>query len=178
MGPNFYINLKLLETKGYLKVRSTPKIATLNGTDAKLSIGSTQYYLETTTTLVGSVTGGAQTQINYKPLNADLSLNITPVLSADEYVTLDIKVKQSTFTDRITPLAPPGTINRDFTSKIRVKNSETIILGGLEEYNDSESSSGVPLLSRIPILKWFFSSRTKGKTKKRLVIIVKPTVIY
>ncbi|HXD93102.1 MAG TPA: secretin and TonB N-terminal domain-containing protein [Bacteroidia bacterium] len=178
VGPNFYINIKALETRGYLKVRSTPKIATLNGTDAKLSIGSTEYYLETTTTLVGSVTGGAQTQINYKPINADLSVSITPVLSADEYVTLDIKVKQSTFTDRISSTAPPGTINRDFTSKIRVKNSETIILGGLEEYDNTESTTGIPILSRIPILKWLFSSVTKGKTKNRLVIVVKPTVIY
>ena len=176
VGPNFYINIKALETKGYLKVRSTPKIATLNGTDAKLSIGSTEYYLETTTTLVGSVIGG--TQINYKPMNADLSLNITPVLSADEYVTLDIKVKQSTFTDRISLTAPPGTINRDFSSKIRVKNNESIILGGLEEYQDQESYSGTPILSRIPIIKWFFSSRSKSKVKNRLVIIVKPTVIY
>ena len=114
----------------------------------------------------------------YKPLTADLSVTITPVISADEHVTLDIKVKSSSFTQRVGTTGPYGSINRDFSSKIRVKNSETIILGGLEEYTDSQASSGIPLLSRIPIIKWFFSSRSKDKKKNKLVILVKPTVIY
>ncbi len=176
--PNFYLNIKALEEQGYLKLRSTPKLATLNGHEAKLSIGRTEYYQETSTTIVGSVTTGTQTAISYKPVNADLAVTINPMVSGDEQITLEIGVKQSNFTERISPTAPPGTITRDFQSMIRVKNEEMIILGGLEENTANDSGSGIPLLSRIPIIKWLFSSRTKTKGMNKLTIFIKPTVVY
>lgn len=176
--PNFYLSLKALEEQGYLKLRSTPKLATLNGHEAKLSIGRTEYYQETQTTILGTINSGSQTAITYKPVNADLSVTINPMVSGDEQITLDIKVKQSNFTERIAPTAPPGTITRDFESLVRVKNDEMIILGGLEESTKNDTGSGVPLLSRIPVLKWFFSSRTKTKGENKLTIFIKPTVIY
>lgn len=176
--PNFYLNIKLLEEQGYLKLRSTPKLATLNGHEAKLSIGRTEYYQESSTTIVGSVTTGTQTAVSYKPINADLAVTINPMVSGDEQITLDINVKQSNFTERISPTAPPGSITRDFQSMIRVKNEEMIILGGLEENTSNDSGSGVPFLSRIPVIKWFFSSRTKTKGENKLTIFIKPTVVY
>ncbi|HEY6160008.1 MAG TPA: hypothetical protein VI112_02265, partial [Bacteroidia bacterium] len=60
---------------------------------------------------------------------------------------------------------------------IRIKNGETVILGGLEENTNSESGSGVPMLSNIPILKWFFSSRSRTKTKGKLTIFIKASLI-
>ena len=53
-----------------------------------------------------------------------------------------------------------------------------VLLGGLEEKATRESGSGVPFLSRIPVIKWFFSSRTKEKSRSKLNIFIKPTVIY
>jgi len=94
---NFYLNIKALEEHGFLKLRSTPKLATLNGHEAKLSIGRTEYYQETQTTILGSVTAGAQTSISYKPINADLAVIINPMVSGDEQITLTISVKQSNF---------------------------------------------------------------------------------
>ncbi len=176
--PNFYLSIKALETQGVLKLRSTPKLATLNGHEAKMSIGNTEYYLETQTTIVGSVSATSQQSQNYKSVNADLSITINPMVSGDEQITMDIKVKQSSFTARISPTAPPGSITRDFQSLIRVKNEEMIILGGLEENSTNDSGSGVPLLSRIPVIKWFFSSRTNAHSKNKLTIFIKPTVIY
>ena len=91
---------------------------------------------------------------------------------------MEIAVAQSDFTGKIEPGAPPGQVSRDFTSVIRVKDQEMILLGGLEEKTMSESGRGVPFLSRIPVIKWFFSSRTKEKSKSKLNIFIKPTVIY
>jgi type IV pilus assembly protein PilQ len=175
---NFFVALQALETKGALKVRSTPKLATLNGHEAKMSIGKTEYYLELQTTVLGSVTTSSQQSTIYKPLNADLSITINPMVSGDEQITLDIKVKQSTFTSRVGTSGPFGSLTRDFQSLIRVKNEEMIILGGLEESSTNETSSGIPLISRIPILKWFFSSRSNIKTKTKLNIFIRPSIIY
>jgi type IV pilus assembly protein PilQ len=52
------------------------------------------------------------------------------------------------------------------------------MLGGLDNDTKSETGSGVPILSRIPVLKWFFGIHTRTKTKSKLTIFIKPTVIY
>ncbi|PBQ30205.1 hypothetical protein CNR22_00010 [Sphingobacteriaceae bacterium] len=90
-----------------------------------------------------------------KQVNADLTVAIDPQISGDEQITMVINVKQSTFTERINPSAPPGTINRDFQSLVRVRNGEMIMLGGLEETQTNRSGNGIPFLARIPVLRSF-----------------------
>ncbi len=114
----------------------------------------------------------------YKDLSADLLITINPQVSGDEQITMSIGVTQSSFTERISQTAPPGKLNRDFQSLIRVKNGEMIMLGGLEESSNSNSGSGLPLISRVPILKWIFGNRTKSKSENKLTIFIKPTIIY
>ncbi|MBI5541220.1 MAG: general secretion pathway protein GspD [Bacteroidia bacterium] len=176
--PNFYLSIKALEDNGVLHLRSTPKMSTLNGHEATLSIGKTEYYMEEQNNVVGTQNPQNITTRTYKSINADLSITIKPIVSGDNQVTLEIKVKQSDFTARISPSAPPGSVTRNFESLIRIKNEEMVLLGGLEENGSSESGTGVPLLSRIPIIKWVFSSRTKEKKVSKLNIFIKPTVIY
>lgn len=176
--PNFYVSLSAMETNGNINIQSTPKLATLNSHEATLSIGETSYYLEQQQNIIG--TQNPQTVITnvFKPVNADFSITINPTVSGDEQVTLDIAVSQSAFTNRISPNAPPGQTSRDFKSIIRVKNEEMIVLGGLERTNNSQTGSGLPGLSKIPILKWFFGRRQKTKEKSKLIIFIKPTIIY
>ncbi len=178
VSPNFYITLQLLESNGMLKVRSTPKLSTLNGHEATMSIGRTEYYLETQNTVVGTQNPQNISTQTYKSVNADLSLSVNPIVSGDEQITMDIKVKQSTFTARISPTAPPGNVTRDFQSLIRIKNDEMIMLGGLEENSSNDTGKGFPGLARVPVLKWIFSNRNKERKKSKLVILVKPTVLY
>ncbi len=178
--PQFYMTLQAMEEQSLIKLRSTPKLSTLNGHEAKLTIGKTEYYLEESNNIVGGSlsTQSIITKI-YKPVKADLSVTINPTVSGDDQVTLDIKVTQSDFTGiKISPQAPPGQISRDFSSLIRIKNGEMVLLGGLEEVSSSNTGSGVPLLSRIPVIKWLFSSRKQDKSKSKLNIFIKPTVIY
>ncbi|HEY9083446.1 MAG TPA: type II and III secretion system protein [Vicingaceae bacterium] len=176
--PNFYVNIKALESQGILNVKSTPKLATLNGHEATMSIGNTEYYFEQTNNVITNTSTQNITTKTYKSVNADLSITIKPFVSGDDQITLEITVNQSDFTEKIEPGAPPGSVSRDFTSYIRVKDQEMVLLGGLEEKATRESGSGVPFLSRIPVIKWFFSSRTKEKSRSKLNIFIKPTVIY
>lgn len=176
--PNFYVNIKALESQGILNIKSTPKLATLNGHEATMSIGNTEYYFEQTNNVITNTSTQNITTKTYKSVNADLSITIKPFVSGDDQITLEITVNQSDFTEKIEPGAPPGSVSRDFTSYIRVKDQEMVLLGGLEEKATRESGNGVPFLSRIPIIKWFFSSRTKEKSRSKLNIFIKPTVIY
>lgn len=177
MHPNFYLHLKMLEEAGFLDIKSTPKLSTLNGHEAKMSIGNTEYYQEEQTQIIGTQNPQTNTTTTYKSVQADLSVTILPIVSGKENITMQISVSQSDFTEKISKYAPPNTVNRSFESNIRVKNGELILLGGLEEAEKSESSSGWPILSRIPIVKWIFSSRSKKSSNSKLTVFIKPTII-
>ncbi|WP_276381619.1 type II secretion system protein GspD [Flavobacterium sp. H4147] len=177
--PNFYLSLKAMETNGNLKVRSSPRLSTLNGHKAYLSIGETTYYVVTNQNYYGSQIPQASEVKNYQPIDAELSVSIMPLVSGNGQITMDIKVIQSSFNgQKVDKDAPPGINSREFTSIIRVKDQDVIVLGGLEESIKNDSGTGVPLLSRIPIIKWLFSSRKREDSKKKLSVLIKPTVIY
>tara|TARA_Y100000782_G_C10170104_1_gene259424 strand:- start:64 stop:1959 length:1896 start_codon:yes stop_codon:yes gene_type:complete len=175
---DFFANISALESNGVLRLRSTPMLATLNGHEANLKIGNTEYYLEVSNDIIGTQNPVQQQSQTYKSVNADLSLNIKPVVSSGNYVTLEIEVQQSDFTARISETAPPGTVDRNFKSYIRVSDGDMILLGGLEEKSVSDSGSGLPWISRVPVLKWLVSQRTKENSKSQLNIFIRPTVIY
>lgn len=177
--PNFYLSLKALESNGSINIRSTPRLSTLNGHRAFLSIGETTYYVVTNQNFYGSQIPQTSEIKNYQPIDAELSLTLKPLVSGDGQITMDIKVIQSSFNgQKVDKDAPPGINSREFTSIIRVKDQDLIVLGGLEEKVKNDTGAGVPLLSRIPIIKWFFSSRKREDSKKKLTVLIKPTIIY
>lgn len=176
--PNFYMTLKALEEDGVIELKSTPQLSTLNGHKAKMSIGNTEYYKEELNNIFGSYATQSQVVTTYKPIDAELSVSIRPIVDGSEQVTLEIKVEQSDFTTRISEFAPPGKVSRKFESLIRVKDQEMILLGGLEEKEVRDTRSGLPLFSRIPLFRWIFSSRQKTNSKSKLNIFIKPTIIY
>lgn len=177
--PNFYLSLKAMESNGNLKIRSSPRLSTLNGHKAYLSIGETTYYVVTNQNFYGSQIPQASEIRNYQPIDAELSVTIMPLVSGDGQITMDIKVIQSSFNgQKVDKNAPPGINSREFTSIIRVKDQDLIVLGGLEESVKNDSGTGVPILARIPVIKWLFSSRKREDSKKKLSVLIKPTVIY
>lgn len=177
--PDFYLNLKAMESNGDLKIRSSPRLSTLNGHKANLSIGETTYYVVTNQNFYGSQIPQASEIKNYQPIDAELSVTIRPLVSGDGQITLDIQVVQSSFNgERIDEDAPPGMNSREFNSIIRVRDQDLIVLGGLEEKVKNDSGSGLPLLARVPIIKWLFSSRIREDSRKKLTVLIKPTVIY
>ncbi|CAM1359177.1 type II and III secretion system protein [Tenacibaculum xiamenense] len=178
---SFFMQLKALENNAIIDLESTPKVATLNGHEASLKIGATDYYFEQTNQLLNGNNNNNDNILQsgrWKPTEANLSLKIKPFVSQDESVTLEVRVEKSSFTGRVGETAPPSKSTQQFESFIRVKNGDMILLGGLDEAEKSNSGTGTPFLSRIPIIKWFFSGRKKKKAKKKLHMFIKPTVFY
>lgn len=177
--PEFFANIKAMESNGNIKIRSTPKLSTLNGHRANLSIGETTYYVVTSQNFFGSQIPTTSEIRNFQPIDAQLAVSIKPLVSGNGQVTLDINVIQSDFSsERIDDDAPPGLTSREFSSIIRMQNQDLAILGGLEEKVKNDSGNGIPLLARIPIIKWLFSKRKREDNKQKLTILIKPTVIY
>ncbi len=176
--PKFYATIRALETNNNIDVRSTPKLSTLNGNEATLTIGQSVYFLIENQNVVGGVNPIVTRSPRYEKVEANLDIKITPYVSGNEDITLGIEAEFSDFIDPTVEGAPPGNATRKFISRIRIRNEEMIVLGGLEEVSKSETGRGVPLLSRIPVIKWLFSSRTKNEQNNKLLIFIKPTIVY
>jgi type IV pilus assembly protein PilQ len=176
---DFFLSLQALESNNIVETESTPKISTLNGHQASISIGEQRYYQEERVQ-ISNVVGNANVQNSrvWKQIEASLEVEIKPFVSSDEHVTLEISVGQNDFGEQVDPTAPPNKTTQTFKSFVRVKNGEVILMGGLEKKSNRDTGSGVPFLSRIPILKWFLSSRSKSKQKSKLHILIRPTVTY
>jgi type IV pilus assembly protein PilQ len=176
--PNFYVGLQALEANNNVDIRSVPKLTALNGHPATLSIGSKLYYKNTTQNLYPSATTTSSVFTNqYTAVDADLSVEIKPIISGDDQVTLGIKVNISDFTSIPTDGSPPPQSISKFETSLRVHNDDTIVLGGIERTEIDDNSSGWPILSRIPILKYIFSSKTKSTSKVVTVLFIKSTII-
>ncbi|UIR54623.1 general secretion pathway protein GspD [Sphingobacterium sp. SRCM116780] len=176
--PNFYVRLQALEENKNVELRSVPKLSTLNGHHASLSIGSTQYYKTQTQNVIPSLQTTSVFTEQYTAVDANLKIDIWPVISGDDQITLKISVDISDFIGTVAKNEPPPTSNSKFESIIRAHNEDMIVLGGIERTENGNSGRGIPILSRIPILKWLFSSREKTTKKVVSVVFIKPTIIY
>jgi len=176
--PNFYVGLSALEANNNVDIRSVPKLSALNGHHAIMSIGNKRYYKDVTQNIYPSSTTTQTVLLNtYKEVNADLTIAIKPVVSGDDQVTLGIQVNISDFTSFPVDGSPPPQSTSKFETSLRVHSEDTIVLGGIERTENDDSSSGVPLLSRIPVLKWLFSRKTKTTSKVVTVLFIKSTII-
>lgn len=178
VSPNFYASIKALEENANIDVRQTPKLSTLNGHEADYRTGSERYYVKETENIGGGLTPIRTITREFIKVEANLFVKVQPFVSGDEQVTLNINIGISDFIGPLRINEPPPKATNEFNSMIRVKNEEMIVVGGIEREEKSESGSGTPLLSRIPLLKWLFSSRTKTKGKTVSIVFIKPTIIY
>lgn len=177
---NFYLNLQALEEKGIADVRSRPLLATLNGHEATLSIGTTQYYeLSTTIPYNGqnNTTVFQQSQ-TFQKIEADVKLEITPYVGANGMIFVDIKPDFESPVGQLSPNVPPTIEHRSLSSTLEMRNGETIVLGGMIQNTTSVNKTATPILGDIPILGALFSSTTKSNDKSELIIYITPHISY
>jgi general secretion pathway protein D len=108
-----------------------------------------------------------------------ITLKLTPQITSDDNVKLDINQEISSIiaTAGINPnLLGPSTSKRSATTTVVVKDRETMVIGGLIRDNVTSSTSKVPLLGDIPLLGWFFKSKTTRVEKTNLMIFITPYI--
>ena len=149
--------LALAESEGKAKTLSAPKVIASNGESATISRGTT-FYLE------------AAENVEAKEVTAMLSLDVTPTVSYNDFVTMEVNVKDETASGKTKS-------GKDLTTKLMVKSGETIVIGGIYKEDSSETETGFPYLRNIPILGWLFKARTNTLTRSELLIFLTPTVL-
>lgn len=176
---NFYLQLQAQESRGLLKVVTRPVISTLNGNEASITIGQTDYYrLETNTASNGAVNAFTQVSQRFETIEINTQITVKPLVSQDGMVTLELNPDFTSPGAQADPNIPPTILTRSFQSTIRVKDGETVVLGGLSRESTSNTTDGLPLLARIPVLKWIFGNNSRNKSRSSLIIYITPTIDY
>ncbi len=176
---NFYLNLQAMEQKGLANVRSRPLLATINGTPASLSIGTTQYFiLKSTVPYVNQLQTLFQENDQFQTIQADTKLDIVPYVGSDGLITVDLKPDFKAPVGQFSPEIPPTINQRSMSSTVIMREGETIVLGGLIQETEKEDRTQVPILGDIPLLGSLFSSTSKTKHKSELIIYVTPHISY
>ena len=189
---NFAALLEFLESQGNVQVLSSPRVAALNNQKAVLKVGTDQFFVTNVTGTPVQNVAGVTTAIQLTPtLNSffsGVSLDITPQIDEDGNILLHIhplvsNVVQQDLTfnfggggsDTTLPLAR-SSINETDTI-VRVQDGNIVALGGLMKLDVANDRSGIPLLQDLPGVGVLFGNTTRTRTKRELVILLKPTVI-
>jgi type II secretory pathway component GspD/PulD (secretin) len=177
---NFKASIHALESADIVKVHSTPQIATINGNAASITIGETRYYklqketrapTDNNNTLIG-------TDERFEVIKFNTQLQVTPWVMDDGYVMVKIRPEFNIPRTGGDGSTPPDVDTRVIESMVRLRNGQTIVLGGQRQTEDVVSRRGVPFLSSIPVLGWLFSSRTVSKNETQMMIFLTPHVYY
>ena len=166
--------LKALEIDGEAQTISSPKVLTLDNQEATIEQGIEIPYREST---VGA--GGATSySINFK--KASLILKVKPHITSDNNILLNLEIhKDSPNYDyvTITGSGEPAINTRSVKSKVLVHDGDTVVIGGIYEKEKNRSISGVPVLSRIPLLGWLFRNSQTTVSKNQMLVFITPVIV-
>ena len=191
--PTVHINwmLNYLIENRKARVLANPKILITNGQESVIDL--TQDYVEKVTSeyLTSSVNGTGSTgtaQRDYT-IGDDLGIKVTltPFISPEGYVTLNIKPDYSTISDQIytnsnvsgqRDLVATLLSRRNLDLKnVRIKDGETLVIGGMIQEQESKTVNKIPLLGDLPLIGSAFRSVSTSKTKSELVIMITPKIL-
>ena len=161
--------IEALKTTTDAKTLASPKVAVLNGQEARIQVGGQIGYLTTTTTETNAV----QT-VNF--LSTGVILRVIPAITADRQVLLDVKPQVST--GRINPLTTlPESETTEVETKIMLADGEAVIIGGLIKELDSDVQSKIPWLGDIRYVGWMFRRRNMVRERSEVIIALLPRII-
>ncbi len=165
---NLDVALQAAQSEGLIKVLSAPKITTMNNEQAKIQSGL-QIPIQTI----------SNNTVTVQFINATLSLEVTPQVTAEGTVLLDISIQarepQLAFTLAGSTNAPINT--REAKTRVIVRDGGTTVIGGIYEVKSDQGEDKVPGLANIPLLGRLFKNRRRSDENKELLIFVTPRVV-
>ncbi len=160
------VQLSALESDGKGKILSSPKVITSDNKKATITQGKSIPYQTVSQS-------GTQTQF----AEATLGLEVTPTVTKDGYIKLDVIAKKDSADFINTSAGVPTIDKKQAQTMLYVKDGETAVIGGIYEREENEGESGVPLLKSIPLFGWMFKKTTQKDTKTELLIFITPRII-
>jgi general secretion pathway protein D len=162
------------------KLLQNPQIRALDGQRATLKIGQ-RVPVATGSFSAGTATTGISPLVNtqFQYLDVGVSVDITPRVHSNNDITLKVSLDISAVdsTVDIGGIVQPVIGQRKIEHEIRLKEGEANVIGGMLEDADSKSLSGLPFLSSIPFLRYFFSTEHTDKRQNELVFVLVPHIV-
>lgn len=173
--------IKVLQTNGKSNLLSTPRLLTMDNTEASMLIGQQVPFKTGSYSGLGGTTGTSGNAGFSSPFNTinredvGLKLEVTPHINDGEGVVMDIVQEVSSVVSN----GPDGPITskREIKTQIMASDGQTVVLGGLLKDDVITSHTRVPVLGSIPVLGHLFRSQKSNKTKTNLLIFIRPTII-
>lgn len=158
----FQATLNALERTGDSKVLSNPKVSALNGETANIIVGQKVIY-------------GGTSDSPPQEKDVGVKLKITPQINDDGYITADVEPEVSFVAEYVQGI--PRIEQRNAKTRVRVRDGEEILIGGLISETDTTSIQKVPVLGNIPILRSLFTNTAKDRKNSELIILITPHIM-
>jgi len=176
LGADYLLDLELsaAQTEGRSELISSPRVITANQQEADIKQGQEIGYV----TFQGGAAGAATATVQFK--EAVLELKVTPTITADNRVFLTLNVKKDSINQLV---ANPGggfvpqLDKREINTAVLVDNGQTVVLGGVYEFDKSTDIKKVPFLGDVPGLGALFRNTKKSDQKAELLIFVTPRIL-
>lgn len=172
LSDRFSVNMVLqaLEKDGVVKIVSSPKVVTQNNKKATILSGEKIPY----PTQQGGAQGGA---ITVAFADANLQLDVTPQITNEGTIIMDIKLEKAEADFSRTVNGTPTIVRKALDTQVLVRDGGTAVLGGVYVTNHTTGMTGVPFLSRIPLLGALFRSKSKSESNAELLIFITPHIL-
>lgn len=186
---SFSATIDALQEQGDVMVLSSPRVSTLNNQKALIKVGTDSFFqtgvdLDTEVTDQGTIT---RVDPEFSSFFSGISLDVTPNIDVDGFVTLHIQPSVSSVTEipRTVDVSDGETVSfrlassdvRQSDSIVRAGDGELIVIGGLMEERERTTDGRVPVLGEIPPLSPLFTRQRRSSEKVELVILLRPTVV-
>jgi len=170
----FLARLEALVMEKKATVKANPRIATLNGHEASISVLTKDRYRE----FVKSVEADKMLPVSgQQTVESGIKLRIKPWVSASDEINVNISPEISNTTGMLSADSLPQTSERKVQTTIRVKDGETIIIGGLIQTQSSFTEKRIPFISRIPLMGRIFKWKSDEQQQSELVVYITPHLL-
>lgn len=164
---NLNLRLSAMENEGVVKTISAPKVVTLDNEQASISQGLSIPFSQV------SAAG-----VNTTFIEAKLQLDVTPHVTADGSILMDISVTNNQPNPQLTGAnGQPSISKKEAKTNAMVRDGETTVIGGIYTRQNSEAWNEVPGLSKIPILGWLFKKKNYQESRTELLVFITPRIV-
>lgn len=179
-GVNLDVQILAAEQRGDAYIVSDPSIVTTNGKQANIRSGATLLVQGSSTVNIGtsgSSSGETSAGGGLQEIETGVELRVTPQITINDFVKLDIEAITSTPDFSRTIQGVPIVVDNKAQTTVLVKDGETTVIGGLSRFTDSLQNRRVPYFSKIPILGNLFKSKDRTADNSELMVFIKPSIV-
>ncbi|MFH0791050.1 MAG: secretin N-terminal domain-containing protein, partial [Candidatus Omnitrophota bacterium] len=174
---DYSVILNLMQDYGKVEILSRPQVLAVNKEEARILVGSREPYV---TQQQSQAQASTVTSETVEFIDVGVKLKVVPTINKDGFITMKIKPEISSIKDTFTTASGsriPIVETSETETVVKVKDGAMIMIGGLIKKEHRNSISGLPVLSKIPVLGSLFGNKVKEEKRTELVVFLRPKLV-